>query len=100
MRRRSGRKCSIDRHCLPRADSPKTRRISDRGSRILVFDEGTVLLDVVDAETRRLLWRGWSESSFDGVVADQDWMEETIDRLVQQIFGRFPSRVRLVSLRH
>ena len=68
--------------------------------RVLVFDEGAVLLDVVDAETRRLLWRGWSESSFDGVVADQDWMEETIDRLVQQIFGRFPSRVRLVSLRH
>ena len=55
-----------------------------------VFDEGTLLLDFIDARTNRLAWRGWAESDFDGVVDDQDWMDDTIDRIVTSILRRLP----------
>jgi hypothetical protein len=58
----------------------------------VAFDEGTLLLDFIDARTERLAWRGWAEADFAGVIDDQDWMNETIDRIVAKILGRFPQR--------
>ncbi|HEY5619220.1 MAG TPA: DUF4136 domain-containing protein [Vicinamibacterales bacterium] len=60
-----------------------------------VFDAGTLTLDVVDARTNRLVWRGWAESTFDGVVDNQQWLERQIDEAVNQILRRFPVGARL-----
>jgi len=60
--------------------------------RAYVFDEGTLLLDFVDARTNALIWRGWAERSLDGVLDNQNWMNQTIDRAVSLIFGRLPVR--------
>jgi hypothetical protein len=58
-----------------------------------VFDEGTLLIDFVDARTDALVWRGWAERSLlDGVVDDQASMNQVIDKAVAAIFGRLPSR--------
>jgi hypothetical protein len=57
-----------------------------------VFDEGTLLIDFVDARTDALVWRGWAERSLDGVVDDQAWMNQVIDKAVTAIFGRLPAR--------
>lgn len=60
-----------------------------------VFDAGTLTLDVVDARTNKLAWRGWAESTFDGVVDNQQWLERRIDEAVGQILQRFPVSARL-----
>jgi hypothetical protein len=55
-----------------------------------VYDAGTILIDLVDARTNSLVWRGWAEGSLDGVVDNQAWMEKTIDEAVARILERLP----------
>ena len=55
-----------------------------------VYDAGTIVVDLVDARTHRLVWRGWAEGSIDGVVDDQSWMEKRIDEAVARIIERLP----------
>jgi hypothetical protein len=56
-----------------------------------VYDEGSLVIDFVDAGTGKLLWRGWAEGSIDGVVDRQDHMEEVVDRAVARILEKLPS---------
>ena len=55
-----------------------------------VYEEGSLVLDFVDARTDTLVWRGWAEGSIDGVINRQALMEETIDRAVARILDEFP----------
>lgn len=57
-----------------------------------VYDEGTLLVDLSDARTGKLVWRGVAESGLAGVVNDQARMEETVERVVERIFARLPRR--------
>jgi hypothetical protein len=68
------------------------QRYACEDCRPFVYEKGTLLLDVVDARTNRLLWRGWSEGSIDGMIDDQEWMEQRIDEAIGQILDKFPSR--------
>lgn len=58
--------------------------------RPFVYDAGTLFVDLMDARTGKLLWRGWAESSIDGVIDDQELMEARIDAAVAQILERLP----------
>jgi hypothetical protein len=55
-----------------------------------VYDEGTLLIDLVDTQTDRLVWRGWAKGSIDGVIDDQRWMEQRIDEAVARIMRELP----------
>jgi hypothetical protein len=65
-------------------------RCIDNECRPEVYDAGTLMLDVMDRRTNRLAWRGWAERSFEAVVDDQKWMEETLDKTVARILERLP----------
>ena len=54
------------------------------------YEAGTLLIDFVDATTQRLVWRGWVEGRFDGVIDDQRSMELTVDETVKQLLRRLP----------
>ena len=54
------------------------------------FEEGTLIIDAVDARTSRLVWRGWAQDTFAGVVDDQDRLERKVDEAVERILQRFP----------
>jgi hypothetical protein len=58
-----------------------------------VYEAGTLLVDLVDARTNKLLWRGWAEGSMDGAIDDQKWMEERIDQAVKRILERLPRKL-------
>ena len=58
--------------------------------RPMVYDAGTLLLDFIDTRRNTLAWRGWAEGSLDGVIDDQQLMEETIDKAVESILERLP----------
>jgi hypothetical protein len=55
-----------------------------------IYDAGTLVIDLVDASTGKMVWRGWSEGNVDGVMSDQRWMEDRIESDVTRIFQRLP----------
>jgi hypothetical protein len=55
-----------------------------------VYDQGTLSIDLVDARTDRLVWRGSAKGSLDGVIDDQGWMEQRIDDAVVRIMRELP----------
>jgi len=58
-----------------------------------VYDAGTIVVDLVDTRTNRLVWRGWAEGSIDGAIDDQTFMERRIDEAVERIMERLPRRL-------
>jgi hypothetical protein len=55
-----------------------------------VYDAGTLLLDFVDTRTNDIVWRGWAEGSMEGVIDNQEWMEEKIGDAVARILEKLP----------
>jgi uncharacterized protein DUF4136 len=58
-----------------------------------VYDAGTILIDFVDGRSEKLAWRGWVETSMQGAIDNQRWMEEQIDQAVTRILERLPARL-------
>ena len=44
----------------------------------------------VDTRTNRVVWRGWAEGSVDGVIDNQQWLEQRVDEAVRRILARLP----------
>jgi hypothetical protein len=57
-----------------------------------IYDAGTITIDLVDARANRLVWRGWSEGSLEGIDR-QDVIEARIDDAVAKILERLPHRM-------
>ena len=58
---------------------------------ITEYDAGTLVVDVLDARTNRLIWRGWAQESIAGVLDNRDRLASQIDRGVTGMFARFPA---------
>lgn len=56
------------------------------------FDEGTIVVDALDAGSGRVIWRGVARDSVQGLIDDQASMEREIDRLTTRMFEDFPPR--------
>lgn len=70
-------------------DSPSSY-CAQNDCRPFIYDKGTLFVDLVDRRTAKLVWRGWAEGSFDGVIDNQSWMESRIDEAVTKILTRLP----------
>jgi hypothetical protein len=57
---------------------------------VFEYESGTLVIDVVDARTDRVVWRGWAEHSVDDILASRDRMASTIDQTVERVMARFP----------
>jgi hypothetical protein len=54
--------------------------------RIEGYQEGTLIIDVLDAGTRDLLWRGWVRNTVDA----RNYTDEAIAAAVNEIIAEFP----------
>jgi hypothetical protein len=54
------------------------------------YEAGTLVLDVIDARTQRLIWRGWAQHSVEDMLHDPERMSRTIDQAVTQMLERLP----------
>ena len=79
------------------ADGADRPYVACEDCRPFVFDAGTIVIDLIDARTKRLVWRGWDEGSIDGVINNQVWMEKRVDESVARILGQLPRRIGRVS---
>jgi hypothetical protein len=55
------------------------------------YEEGTLVIDVIDARTNRLVWRGWAQDSVEGVLENQDRLARKIEDAVRLMFMRLPA---------
>lgn len=54
------------------------------------FEQGTLVVDIIDARTNKLVWRGWAQESVDGVIDNQDRLDRHTERGITRMFERFP----------
>lgn len=55
------------------------------------YEAGTLIVDVVDRWTDKLVWRGWSQRSVEGVLEDRERLVRMIDEGVAKMFADFPA---------
>jgi hypothetical protein len=58
-----------------------------------VYDAGTLVIDLVEARTNRLIWRGWAEGNIDGLIDNQESLQKQIDEAVAHILSRLPRQL-------
>ncbi|SKB92034.1 DUF4136 domain-containing protein [Daejeonella lutea] len=51
------------------------------------FEEGSVMIDLIDRATSKVIWRGWGK----GQVNDPEKAVEDIPEVIEKIFGKFPA---------
>jgi len=54
------------------------------------YEAGTLVIDVIDARTNRLIWRGWAQSAVKDMLANQDTMARQINEAIARMFEEFP----------
>jgi hypothetical protein len=57
---------------------------------VVEFSEGTILVDIADAQTRDVLWRGWAQFDITRALANPEVMERAIEEAIGKMFERFP----------
>jgi hypothetical protein len=68
-------------------------RTGDCPTDIVEYEAGTLVIDIMDARTNTLLWRGWAQNSVADMLRDDDAMARTIERAVSQMLARFPRQL-------
>ena len=58
---------------------------------VIEYEQGTIVIDVMDTKTNRLVWRGWAQDSVQDTLNNQDRMEKQIEEAVSKMFVRFPA---------
>ena len=67
----------------------------DDAVRTVTYPVGTANIDVVDAHKKQMIWEGVAQ----GVVSDEDMdhPQQSISRIVTQVFARYPGRAGIVE---
>jgi hypothetical protein len=63
------------------------------------YEAGTLVLDLVDPRTNRVVWRGWAQDSVEDMLNDRDRMAQKIDQAVAQMMALLPPIQQLESQR-
>jgi len=61
------------------------------GTQVVQYEEGTLLVDIAEAESMRVIWRGWAQRDIEAALADRDEMDRQIGEAVTQMFLEFPA---------
>jgi hypothetical protein len=64
------------------------------GTQVVQYDEGTFLIDIIDANTQEVLWRGWAQLDLTRALANALVMEDQINAAVDRMFDDLPETVR------
>jgi hypothetical protein len=57
---------------------------------VFEYEAGTLVVDIMDARTNRLIWRGWAQNSVEDLLDDPDKMAKAIDEAVTRMLNRLP----------
>jgi len=54
-------------------------------------EAGTLIVDIIDARTSQLVWRGWAQDSLEGVLGNRDRLAGTVQQGIDAMFVRLPA---------
>jgi hypothetical protein len=54
------------------------------------YEQGTLVIDLVDTNTNRVVWRGWAQNSMTGIIDNQDRLKTQVDESVAKMMERMP----------
>jgi hypothetical protein len=54
------------------------------------YELGTLIVDLVDTRTSKVVWRGWAQDAMDGVIDNQQRLEKQVDEGVTKMMMRLP----------
>lgn len=60
------------------------------GTQVLQYEEATFLVDIADARTGDILWRGWAQLDLGSALRDPAEMRDQIDDAIRRMFESFP----------
>ena len=58
--------------------------------RVIRYQQGTLVIDLVDRRTNKVVWRGWAQDTMDGVIDDQERLERQVDDGVGRMMPLLP----------
>jgi len=59
-------------------------------TQVIQYQEGTFLVDLADARTGEVIWRGWARLDLSSALDDPMQMRDQIDRAIGKMFENFP----------
>jgi hypothetical protein len=65
----------------------------DCPSNVIEYEAGTLVLDIVDSRTNRVIWRGWAQDTVEGVLDNEDEMARQINEAITRMLTRLPPRL-------
>jgi len=57
---------------------------------IVDFELGTLMVDIVDSKTNKVVWRGWAQDAMNGIIDDQVRLEKQVDEGVTKMMLMLP----------
>ena len=57
---------------------------------VVDFEEGTLMVDIVDAKTNKVVWRGWAQDTMNGIIDNQQRLEKQVDEGVTKMMLLLP----------
>ena len=54
------------------------------------YEVGTLVIDIVDAKTSKVVWRGWAQDAMNGIIDNQSRLEKQVDEGVTKMMVRLP----------
>jgi hypothetical protein len=57
---------------------------------IVDFEQGTLVVDIVDNKTNKVVWRGWAQDVMNGVIDHQDRLDKQVDEGVTKMMQLLP----------
>jgi len=57
---------------------------------VVDFEQGTLVIDLVDAKTKKVVWRGWAQDTMTGVIDNQDRLQKQVDEAVTKMMLLLP----------
>lgn len=60
-------------------------------AQIVDFEQGTLIIDIVDARTNKVVWRGWAQDVMNGVIDNQQRLEKQVDEGVTKMMRQLPA---------
>ena len=72
---------------------------NDCQPKVTEYNAGTLVIDIVDASTRQLVWRGWAEHRLEDMLADPALVNRRVRDAVRRIFETYPVTVNATARR-
>ena len=60
------------------------------GTQVREYEQGTIVLDLAEGRSKRVVWRGWAQADIEGLIDDPRRMEAWIDEAARRMMERFP----------